>query len=105
MCQLAGDKGRLSEPIAASGCVCPGDDLAWAGIAGVAVFQAMRRRIMLACSWWVVWPVPLGGTRAAMNWLSMRFIHGELAGVQAISALRAAATGYRWVPSCWAMGA
>jgi hypothetical protein len=106
MCQLAGDKGRLSEPIGASGYVCPGDDLARAGIDGGAVFQAMRRRIMLACSWWVVWPVPLGvNSRGAVNWLSMRFIRGELAGVQAISALLAAASGYWWLPSCWAMAA
>src|SRR6266566_616344 len=47
---------------------------------------------MLACSRWVAWSVPLRvNSRSAVNWHSMRFIHEQLPGVQAISALLAAA--------------
>jgi len=47
---------------------------------------------MLPCSRWVAWSVPLRvNSRSAVNWHSMRFIHEEFVGVQAISALPAAA--------------
>jgi hypothetical protein len=52
----------------------------------------MYRRIMLACSLWLVWWVPSSAKyRGAVNWASMRFDQDEFVGVQAISALLAAA--------------
>ena len=47
---------------------------------------------MLACFSWVVWPVPSSAKyRSAVNCASMRFNQDEFVGVQAISALLAAA--------------
>jgi hypothetical protein len=47
---------------------------------------------MLFCSRWVAWSAPLrANSRNAVNWHSKRFIHEEFVGVQAISALLAAA--------------
>jgi hypothetical protein len=52
----------------------------------------MYWRIMLACSLWEAWPVPSSAKyRRAVNCASMRFIRNEFDGVQAISALLAAA--------------
>jgi hypothetical protein len=48
----------------------------------------MYRRIMLACSWWLAWPVPSSANYCkAVNCASMRFNQDEFIGVQAISAL------------------
>jgi hypothetical protein len=42
----------------------------------------MYRRIMLACSWWLVWSVPSRAKyRSAVNCASMRFNQDEFVGV------------------------
>jgi hypothetical protein len=42
----------------------------------------MYRRIMLACSLWLVWSVPSSAKyRSAVNWASTRFNHDEFVGV------------------------
>src|SRR5271170_4895696 len=48
----------------------------------------MYRRIMLACSLRLGWPVPSSAKyRSAVNWASTRFNQDEFVGGQAISAL------------------
>ena len=52
----------------------------------------MYRRIMLACSRWLVWSVPSSAKyHKAVNWASIRFSQEAFVGVQAISMLLAAA--------------
>jgi hypothetical protein len=42
----------------------------------------MYRRIMLACSLWLAWPVPSSAKyRSAVNWASTRFNQDEFVGV------------------------